>query len=57
VLSLRGDETVLSREVEGSMLDAPGRWLGTFQWRVSSIDARGVEGPPSAPGLFCVVEK
>jgi hypothetical protein len=57
VLSLSGDETVLSREVQGSStLDVPGRWLGTFQWRVSSIDARGVEGPPSAPGLFCVVE-
>ena len=57
VLSLTGDEVVLSREVEGEALDVPGRWLGTFQWRVSSIDARGVEGPPSVPGLFCVVEK
>jgi hypothetical protein len=57
VLSLSGDETVLSREVEGTSLEVPGRWLGTFRWRVSSIDARGVEGPPSVPGLFCVVEK
>jgi hypothetical protein len=57
VLSLAGDEVVLSREVEGSSLEVPGRWLGTFQWRVSSIDDRGLEGPPSSPGLFCVVEK
>lgn len=57
VLSLSGDEVVVSREVEGEALDVPGRWLGTFQWRVSSIDARGMEGPPSTPGLFCVVEK
>ena len=57
VLSLDGDEVVLSREVEGTSLEVPGRWLGTFRWRVSAVDARGVEGPPSAPGLFCVVEK
>ena len=57
VLSLTGDEVVVSRDVEGLALEVPGRWLGTFQWRVSSIDARGVEGSPSLPGLFCVVEK
>ena len=57
VLSLAGDEVVVSRQVEGRTLEVPARWLGTFQWRVSSIDARGVEGPPSEPGLFCVVEK
>jgi hypothetical protein len=57
VLSLAGDEVILAREVQGSFLEVPGRWLGTFQWRVSSIDDRGMEGAPSAPGLFCVVEK
>ncbi len=57
VLSLAGDEVLVARDVEGSTLEIPGRWLGTFQWRVSSIDDRGVEGPPSAPGLICVVEK
>jgi hypothetical protein len=57
VLSLGGDEVVVSRDVEGSSLDLPGRWLGTFQWRVSAIDDRGLEGAPSPPGLVCVVEK
>ena len=57
VLNLGGDEVLVARDVEGSTLEIPGRWLGTFQWRVSSIDDRGVEGPPSAPGLICVVEK
>jgi hypothetical protein len=56
-LDLSGDEVVLSREVEGLSVEVPTRWLGTFQWRVSSIDERGVEGAPSSPGLFCVVEK
>lgn len=57
VLSLTGDEVVLSREVEGTSVEVPGRWLGTFQWRVASIDDDGLEGVPSPPGLFCVVEK
>jgi hypothetical protein len=57
VLSLSGDEVVVSREASGSSLEVPGRWLGTFQWRVSSLDESGLEGPPSSPGLFCVVEK
>jgi hypothetical protein len=57
VLSLDGDEVVLSREVSGSSAEVPARWLGTFRWRVSALGARGVEGAPSAPGLICVVEK
>jgi hypothetical protein len=57
VLSLDGDEVVLSRVVDGPSLEVPGRWLGTFRWRVSAVDERGVEGAPSAPGLICVVEK
>ena len=57
VLSLEGDEFVLSREVSGSSAEVPGRWLGTFGWRVSALDERGVAGAPSAPGLICVVEK
>jgi hypothetical protein len=57
VMSLAGDEVMLAREVEEPILEVPGRWLGTFQWRVSSIDERGMEGAPSAPGLICVVEK
>jgi hypothetical protein len=57
VLSLDGDEVVLSREVSGSSVEVPGRGLGTFRWRVSALDARGLEGAPSAPGLICVVEK
>jgi hypothetical protein len=57
VLSLDGSEIVLSREVEGTSLDVPGRGLGTYRWQASAIDDRGVEGAPSAPGLICVVEK
>jgi hypothetical protein len=31
--------------------------VGTFRWRVSVRDGRGLESPPSAPGFICVVEK
>lgn len=57
VLDLSGDEVLLSREADAPAIELPARALGTFRWRVSSIDGRGVEGPPSATGLFCVVEK
>jgi hypothetical protein len=57
VLSLDGDEVLLSREVEDTSIEVPGRWLGTFRWRVSAVGDRGVEGAPSTPGLICVVEK
>jgi hypothetical protein len=57
VLDLAGDEVVLSREADAPAIEVPARALGTYRWRVSSIDARGVEGLPSATGLFCVVEK
>jgi hypothetical protein len=57
VLSLDGEEVVLSREVEGATTEVPGRWLGTFQWRVSAIGESGLEGLASAPGFLCVVEK
>jgi hypothetical protein len=29
-------------------------WPGAFRWRVSSRDARGLEGSPSTDGLVCV---
>jgi hypothetical protein len=32
-------------------------WLGTYRWRVSSRDERGLEGVPSPFGYICVVEK
>ena len=32
-------------------------WLGTYRWRVSARDARGVESRPSADGLICSVER
>jgi hypothetical protein len=57
VTSLDGTDVLFARDVASSFIEVPTRWLGTFRWRVSSVDDRGVEGPASAAGLFCVVEK
>jgi len=31
--------------------------LGTYRWRVTLRDGRGLEGPPTTYGAFAVVEK
>jgi len=56
VLSLSGDEVLLAREIDTAEVQVPTRGPGTFQWRVAAIDPRGLEGKPSAGGLFCVVD-
>ena len=57
VSTLTGDEIVLTADVSAAEMELRPTWLGTFRYRVSAVDERGVEGAPSAPGLFCVVEK
>ncbi|HUG54690.1 MAG TPA: hypothetical protein VMR21_13870 [Vicinamibacteria bacterium] len=57
VSSLSGDEVLLAREVTGRAISLPIEWLGTFRWRVSAVGEDGLEGLPSEPGYFCVVEK
>jgi hypothetical protein len=57
VLDLRSDDVLLARDVGAppARIDIP--WVGTFRWRVSVRDGRGLESLPSAPGFICVVEK
>jgi hypothetical protein len=57
ILGLQGDEVLLARDVEGPPLRVLVPWLGTYRWRVSTRDARGVESRPSAEGLICSVER
>lgn len=57
VLDLREDVVLLSREAAGPPLRLEIPWLGTYRWRVSARDARGVESLPSAEGLICSVER
>jgi hypothetical protein len=57
LLGLGGDGVLLARDTgpPPARLEVP--WLGTYRWRVSTRDARGVEGPPSSTGLVCLVER
>ena len=51
------DRPLLVRDVPGSPLHIEAPELGTYRWRVTLRDARGLEGLPSPYGAFCVVEK
>ncbi len=57
VLALGRDDVLLARDAGAPpvRLDIP--WLGTYRWRVSSRDARGLESAPSPTGLVCLVER
>jgi hypothetical protein len=57
ILALQNDDVLLARNVGEPPLRIDIPWLGTYRWRVSARDGRGLEGPPSADGFVCVVEK
>lgn len=57
VLGIGSDEVLIDRDVGPPPVTIEIRWLGTFRWRVSARDERGLEGPPSSEGYICVVEK
>jgi len=57
LLALEREEVLLARETGGSSLQLQIPWLGTFRWRVSARDGRGLESRPSAPGIVCSVER
>jgi len=55
LLAIDRDVVLLARDVGAAPAELTLPWPGTFRWRVSSRDARGLEGPPSAEGLVCVI--
>jgi hypothetical protein len=57
ILGLDSEEVLLARELPEHTLSLVIPWLGTFRWRVSTLDRDGLEGRPSAEGLVCVVER
>jgi hypothetical protein len=57
ILALERDDVLLARETSGPPLRLGIPWLGTYRWRVSARDARGVESRPSAEGLICSVDR
>ena len=57
ILALQDDGVLLAREAAGPPRRVAIPWLGTYRWRVSARDARGVESRPSTEGLICAVER
>jgi hypothetical protein len=57
LLGIGRDEILVDRDVGPAPVPLEIPWLGTFRWRVSSRDPRGLEGLPSKEGVLCVVEK
>jgi hypothetical protein len=57
LLSLDGEDVLLARDASAPPFRLEIPWLGTYRWRVSARDARGVEGAPSSTGLVCLVER
>jgi len=57
LLGYDGVEVVRGQDVSGGRVALDVAWTGTFRWRVSAFDARGLEGMPSETGILCVVDK
>ena len=57
VLALENDDVLLARNVSDPPVRIEIPWLGTYRWRVSARDGRGLESPPSADGYVCVVDE
>jgi len=57
LLALSGEAVLLARETNAPPLRVEVPWLGTYRWRVSARDARGIESRPSTEGLICSIEK
>ena len=57
ILALKADEVLLGLDVGAPPVRVEIPWLGTYRWRVSTRDARGIESPPSADGLICSVDR
>lgn len=54
VLPVGSDVVLLERDVGPPPAPLAIPWGGSFRWRVSSRDDRGLEGAPSEDGLICV---
>ena len=57
ILGLDSDEVLLARELPEKSLSIAIPWLGTYRWRVYTLDRDGLESRPSAEGLVCVVDR
>jgi hypothetical protein len=52
-----GGHLVVDRDVGAAPVDVELPGAGTYRWRVSTRDDRGLESAPSADGFVCVVDR
>ena len=57
VLALQSDDVLLARNISAPPVRIEIPWLGTYRWRVSARDGRGLESAPSSAGYVCVVDE
>lgn len=57
ILPIDSGDALIARDVGPAPYSISIPWLGTYRWRVSSRDEKGLEGVPSPFGYICVVDK
>lgn len=57
ILPIDSSHVLIARDVGAAPQVLAIPWLGTYRWRVSTRDATGLEGVPSAFGYICVVDR
>lgn len=57
ILGIDSEDALIDRDVGPPPQAVEIPWVGTFRWRVSTRDDRGLEGVPSGEGVICVVAK
>ena len=57
ILSIDSNEPLIARDVGPAPYPITIPWLGTYRWRVATLDEKGLEGRSSGFGYVCVVDK
>jgi len=57
ILSIDSNDPLIARDVGPAPYPITIPWLGTYRWRIATLDGKGLEGRSSAFGYICVVDK
>jgi hypothetical protein len=56
LLAVHVEEAVFATETGPAPYTLALPWIGTYRWRVTAIDERGLESAPSIEGTVCVID-
>ncbi|MCM2255120.1 MAG: hypothetical protein NDJ94_05565 [Vicinamibacteria bacterium] len=56
MLAVDVEESVFATETGKAPYTLALPWIGTYRWRVTAIDPRGLESAPSVEGTVCVID-